>query len=114
MDDDWYADAVDWAVGAGIIIGYSDGSFRADDTVNREQLAVMLYRYAQSRSMDTTHGGMGILEFPDFDQISDYALEAMDWAVNAGIINGTSTGTLAPAGTATRAQVAVMLQRFLG
>ena len=63
--------------------------------------------------MDTTQGGMAIREYSDYDSISAYALQAMQWAVSAQIITGTSTTTLSPAGTATRAQAACLMQRFL-
>lgn len=109
---DWYAQAVDWAASEGIVSGYGDGSFGADDSITREQLAVMLYRYAQSAGYSTTQGGMSIWEYTDYDQISPYAREAMDWAVSAGLLSGTGNNTLEPGGTATRAQVAVILTNF--
>ena len=108
----WYAQAVDWAASEGIVSGYGDGSFGADDSITREQLAVMLYRYAQSAGYSTTQGGMSIWEYTDYDQISPYAREAMDWAVSAGLLSGTGNNTLEPGGTATRAQVAVILTNF--
>ena len=111
-DGDWYAGAVAWAAETGIVSGYGDGSFGADDTITREQLAVMLYRYAQHEGYDTTQGGMAIREYADYDQISDFAREALDWAVSAGIINGTSATTMAPTGEASRAQIAVIMMRF--
>lgn len=110
--DDWYAQAVAWAASEGIVSGYGNGAFGPGDPVTREQLAVMLYRYAQHEGYDTTQGGMAIREYADYDQISDFAREALDWAVSAGIINGTSATTLSPSGSATRAQVAVILMRF--
>ena len=72
----------------------------------------MLYRYAQHEGYDTTQGGMAIREYADYDQISDFAREALDWAVSAGIINGTSATTMAPTGEASRAQIAVIMMRF--
>lgn len=73
----------------------------------------MLYRYAQHKGYDTTQGGMAIRKYADYDQSSNFALEALDWAVGAGIINGTSgSTTLTPQGGATRAQAAVMLEQF--
>ena len=110
--DSYYAEAIRWATSEGIVGGYGGGVFGPDDAITREQLAVMLYRYAQHEGYDTTQGGMAIREYADYEQISDFALEALDWAVSAGIINGTSATTLSPKGTATRAQAAVMLQRF--
>ena len=110
----YYGEAVRWAASEGVVDGYGGGLFGPDDPVTREQLAAMLYRYAQYKSYDTTQGGMAIREYADYDQISDYALEAMDWAVNAGLLNGTGAAMLDPKGTATRAQAAAMLQRFCG
>ena len=104
----WYEAGQQWAVENGI----SDGT-NMDASLTREQLATMLYRYAQSKGYDTTQGGMAVREYADFEQISDYAVEAMTWAVNTGLISGTSTTTLTPQGEATRAQVATILMRFI-
>ena len=108
----WYGEAIRWAASEGIAGGYGGGVFGPNDPITREQLAVMLYRYAQHEGYDTTQGGMAIREYADYDQISDFALEALNWAVSAGIISGTSATTLSPSGSATRAQVAVILMRF--
>ncbi|WP_306488341.1 leucine-rich repeat protein [Agathobaculum sp.] len=110
--DAYYADAVAWANANGIVMGYGNGKYGPDDPVTREQLAAILYRYAQYKGYDTTQGGMSIREFSDYEQISDYALEPMAWAVNAGLINGTTSTTLAPTGSGTRAQTAALLMRF--
>ena len=96
-----------WAMGNGISDGTTPGG-----AVTRQQLAALLYRFARLMGYDTTQGGMDIWEFPDVGDISGYAEAAMDWAVSAGIINGTSQGTLNPRGQATRAQFAVMLMRL--
>lgn len=106
--DTWCQEAVSWAADAGIITGYADGSFHQEKMINREQLAVMLYRYAGSPA----HHGTA-LNFSDANRLSGYAQDAMSWAVENGIIGGTAQGTLNPQGTATRAQVAAMLTRFL-
>ena len=106
--DTWYEAGRQWAMENGI----SDGS-NMEQGLTREQLATMLYRYAQSKGYDTTQGGMAVREYADFEQISDYAVEAMTWAVNTGLISGTSTTTLSPQGEATRAQVATILMRFI-
>ncbi len=97
-----------WAVENGISDGTTPGT-----AVTRQQLAALLYRFAQRMGYDTTQGGMAIWEYADCDQISGYAEAAMDWAVSAGILNGTSATTLNPQGTASRAQFAVMLYRFM-
>lgn len=105
----WYAGAVSWAARQGIVYGYPDGSFGPGKEVTREQLAVMLYRYAGSPK--TAAGSAG--RFDDSSSISGYAREAMDWAVENGIINGVSVDRLDPGGLATRAQVAQMLKNFV-
>lgn len=110
--NDWFADAVTWASANGIVNGYSTAQFAPGDPVTREQLALILYGYAQIRGYNTTQGGMSIREFSDYGAISDWALEAMDWAVNAGLLSGKGNGVLDPAGTATRAEVAQILMNF--
>ena len=72
----------------------------------------MLYRYAQYAGNGASDGGMAIYEFADFDDISDYAVEALAWAVSEGLVNGMGDGTLQPVGTATRAQAAAILMRY--
>ena len=104
----WCGDAISWAAEQGIVSGYADGSFQVGKTITREQLATMLYRYAGSPG-----AGKQALNFADSQSVSSYAVEAMTWAVNQGIIGGTVRGTLDPQGTATRAQVAAMLMRYL-
>ena len=104
-----YGEAVRWAVSDGIAGGYGGGLFGPDDPITREQLAVMLYRYAQYKDYDTNQNGMAIGAFDDFAQISDYAVEAMTWAVEAGVLTETAADTLAPGQTATRAQTAQAL-----
>ena len=110
--DAWYADAVNWAAARGIVKGYDTGAFGPEDSVTREQLAAILYRYAQAKGYDTTQGGMTVREFSDSASISDWAQEAMAWAVNAQVLSGKGNGVLDPQGTATRAEVAQMLMNF--
>ena len=88
----------------------SDGTDPAN-SITREQLAAILYRYAQYKGYDTTQGGMAIREFSDYDNISTYAQSALGWAVNAGLVQGNDKQIM-PSGTATRAQVATILMRF--
>ena len=109
----WYADAVNWAAARGIVKGYDTGAFGPEDSVTREQLAAILYRYAQVKGYDTTRGGMAVREFSDSASISDWAQEAMAWAVNAQVLSGKGNGVLDPQGTATRAEVAQMLMNFV-
>ena len=104
--DTWYEAGAQWAVASGI----SDGS-GLSQSLTREQLATMLYRYAQLKGCDVSAGG-NILAYPDGGSVSGYALEAMQWACGAGIIGGKD-GLLDPAGNATRAEVATMLMRFV-
>ena len=108
----YYATAVYWARLNGIADGYGDNKFGPDKPITREQLAAILYRYAQHKGYDTTQGGMAIREYADYGQISSYALEAMDWANATGIVTGTSEKILSPQGQATRAQAAAMFTRF--
>ena len=111
--DAYYAEAVRWAASEGIVGGYGGGLFGSDDAVTREQLAVILYRYAVYKGYDVSIGeDTNILSYADFADLSEYAIPAMQWACGAGIVNGTSESTLAPQGEATRAQVAAMLMRF--
>lgn len=103
----WYETAMTWAKENGI----SDGS-NPNGQITREQLAAMLYRYAASKGYDTDLDSVEIQNFADYDDISEYAEEALVWAVDAGIMRGTSSNTLSPGGSATRAQVATILMRF--
>lgn len=104
----WCADAVTWANANGIVGGYGNGSFGPNDSITREQLAVMLWRYAGSPA--TSHS---LDRFTDADRIGGYARVAIAWANEHGIVNGYGNGTLNPKGRATRAQVAQMLMNFL-
>lgn len=104
----WYAEAVQWAADQDIIAGLSDGSFAPDEAVTREQLAVMLYRYAGKP--DVSEGAMN--RFTDSGSVSDWAGDAVNWAVSVGIINGYD-GRLNPQGDATRAEIAQMLMNFV-
>ena len=112
-DGMYYADAVIWANANGIVTGYDEATFGPNDAITREQMAAILYRYAQYKGYDTTQGGMAIREYADYEEISEYALTAMDWAVNAGLVTGTTSSTLTPDGSAVRAQVATIFMRFM-
>ena len=113
-DGAWFADAVDWAAFQGIVSGYGNGAFGPNDPITREQLTVMLYRYAQLKGYDVRVGeDTNILSYTDAQAISKYAVSAMQWACGAGIIKGTGDGSmLSPLGDATRTEVATMLMRF--
>lgn len=103
----WYAKAVAWAEEHDIVAGYGDNIFGPDDSITREQLAVMLWRYAGN---PTTHGTLS--GFTDQGKVSGYAVDALRWAVEKGILSGKGNGILDPAGKATRAEAAVMLYHY--
>lgn len=105
----WYAQAVAWAAGSGIVTGDEAGQFNPEAPVTRAQLAVMLCRYAGA----SAGKGGELAAFADGDSVPAWAHEAMSWAVEAGIITGKDGGRLDPEGTATRAEVAAMFQRFV-
>lgn len=107
----YYYSAVEWAAANNIVNGCGDGVFAPDAPVTREQLAAMLYRLAELMGHDT--GKKGSAEkFEDKSEISGWAMEALEWAIAEGLLNGTSETTLSPKSTATRAQTAVILMRF--
>ena len=90
----YYAEAVRWAASEKIVEGTTAETFAPDAAVTRAQVVTMLYRFAKAQGMDTTQGGMAIREFDDFDAVPAYALEAMDWAVNAGVLKGDNNRLL--------------------
>lgn len=104
----WYSVAVSWASKKGIVGGYGNGLFGPNDNITREQLAVMLWRYAGKPVPPNL-----LLNFIDANLVSDYAMDAMRWAVDKGIINGKGNGILDPRGYATRAEAAQMLKNYL-
>ena len=108
----WYTDAAAWASANGIVTGYADGSFAPNEAVTREQLAAILYRYAQSAQRDTS-AAASLGGFTDSGAVSGYAGTAMAWANAEGLITGADGNTLLPKASATRAQVATILMRFL-
>lgn len=108
----YYAKAVQWAAENGVAVGAGAGAFCPEAPVSRQELAVLLYRYAALRASDTAQGGTDIREFTNYDSIAPYAREAMGWAGAAGLIQGMGDGTLRPGDAATRGQAAVILMRF--
>lgn len=110
-DGQYYADAVAWAAGNEIVTGYSKEKFGPDDAITREQLAAILYRYAQYKNIDVTRTA-DLSGYTDTAQISAYAETAVKWANAEGLITGVTDTMLKPAGTATRAQAAEILMRF--
>ena len=110
-DGKWYTDAVAWAAANEIVNGVGDGRFAPNSNITREQMAIILLRYSEKKGFDTSKRG-DVSAFPDANQISSYAKDALSWAVGEGIING-SGGKLLPRGNATRAQIAAILMRFI-
>ena len=108
----WYADAITWTAENGIFAGYGKDKFGPDDPITREQLAAIFYRYADYKGYDLTVKG-NLDKFKDADKITDYAETAMGWAVGSGLVKGKSGNLLDPQGTATRAEIAAMLHRFI-
>lgn len=107
----YYSEAVAWASENGIVNGYDDGNFGPDDTITREQMAAILYRYAGFQGYDMS-AKADLSGFSDAGTVSGYAQEAIRWANAAGLVSGTSTTTISPKAGATRAQVAAILMRF--
>lgn len=107
----WYTNAVSWAEANGIVGGYGDGTFGPEDNITREQMAAILYRYARYMGYDVT-GTANLNAFIDLNDLASYAKEATAWANASGLISGITETTLNPKGTATRAQVSMILMRF--
>lgn len=108
--DAWYADAVNWAANVGVVAGYGD-AFGANDAITREQLAAILCNYAAYKGEDVSSGA-ALDGYSDAASVSDWAGKSVEWAVAEGLLSGVTNNELAPQGSATRAQVAAMLQRF--
>ena len=107
----YYYKAVKWATDKNIISGYNEGTFGPNDYITREQLAVILKKYAQYKEKDLS-GYDNLARFSDRYSISDYAISSMRWAVGAGVITGYADGTLNAYGYATRAEAAAMIQKY--
>lgn len=107
----WYTDAVQWASATGIVEGYNNGKFGPNDALTREQMATILYRYASYKGYDVT-ASADLSKYTDANKVSSYAATAMSWANATGLITGMTSSTLAPQGSAIRAQAATVLMRF--
>ena len=107
----WYTDAVLWAAQNGIVNGISETEFSPSGDLTQEQLATILYRYAQDQGYDVS-AQADLSGFPDAGDIQDYATQALSWAVAEGLLQGFEDDSLQPGGTATRAQIATILMRF--
>ena len=108
----WYTDAITWTAENGIFLGYGNNKVGPNDSITREQLAAIFFRYADYKGCDMNAKGE-LDKFRDAGKVSDYARAAMQWAVGSGLIQGKPDGVLDPQGTATRAEIAAMLHRFL-
>jgi len=104
----WYSDAIAWAAAEGIVNGYGDGLFGTNEAVTREQFVTMLYRFYGEKAVE----GVKLDQFTDAAAVSAWAVDAIEWAVAEGIIEGNPDGTVNPKGTASRAEAAVMLGRI--
>ena len=111
-DGQWYTEAVNWAAAHGLVNGYGNRIFGPGDAITREQMAVILYQYARFMEYDSAVPG-DLSRFADGDQTSDWARDAVMWAVGNGLLSGKDSGLLDPKGTATRAEVATILMRFV-
>ena len=108
----WYTDAVIWATKHEIVNGYGNGTFGPTDSITREQMATILYRYAQYKNYNVKASN-SLTGYSDYTQISAYASQPLKWANAEDLINGRTRTTLVPRGTATRAEVAAILHRFV-
>lgn len=109
----WYTDAILWAADSGVVTGYRNGNFGMADKINREQIATMMYRYAEFKGY-SLEGGVDYSQYEDAANVSDFAQEAMSWAVGNGIITGKYNKTqLDPQGEASRAECATIMMGFI-
>ena len=113
--DEWYGAAVAWASENGIVNGVSENEFAPNDNLTREQMAAIIYRYIKFKGKDVSVGeNTNILSYTDAENISEYAVEAICYAVGSGLMKGDSETTLNPSGTATRAETATIIMRLFG
>ena len=108
----WYEDAIAWAAEEGVVLGVGEGLFAPEDPITREQIAVILARYAAFKGIDTATEH-SLDAYADASDISEWALDAMEWANETGLIGGTSETALSPKASGSRAQIAVILARFM-
>jgi hypothetical protein len=110
----WYTDGIAWAAEKGIVNGVEDDKFAPDAKITREQIAAIMHRYAVYKGYDVSVGeSTNILSYDDFDKISEYAIAPVQWAVGSGLVKGKTASTLNPEDNATRAEIAVILHRFI-
>ena len=112
--ESWYGKAVYWARKNGVVNGVTENDFAPDSNITREQIAVIMHRYAKYKGYDVSVGeSTNIHSYTDFDEISEYAISAMQWAVGSGLMKGKTESTINPKDVATRAEIAAILQRFI-
>jgi hypothetical protein len=112
LSQEWYVEAVIWANENGIVLGYGDGIFGPNDELTREQMVTMLYRYSQYKGQNVS-ARVDLGGYTDADNISSWALSAMEWANAEGLITGRTSASLASKGTATRSELATIIMRYL-
>ena len=113
-DSAWYASQVRWATINGYVNGYNESTFGPNDAITREQLVTILYRYSVSKGADVSVGeDTNILDYTDAEDVSTWAMSAMQWAVGSGLVNGRTETTLNPTDTATRAEIATIMMRYM-
>ena len=110
--NDWYATAVNWAASVGVVNGYEDNTFRPNAPITREQMAAILYNYADYKGYDVS-ARADLSDYADAADVSSWAEDVLSWANAEGLIKGMTTTTIAPQGETTRAQTAAMFERFL-
>ncbi len=110
---EWYTDAIGWAVKVGVVTGYPDDTFKPGDSITREQLATMLARFAKLVGLDVSADSSDLAGYKDVSDVDSWATDGMAWCVKNGVINGVSADSLSPDTSATRAQTATMLSRFI-
>ena len=111
-ENDWYATAVNWAASVGVVNGYEDNTFRPNAPITREQMAAILYNYADYKGYDVS-ARANLSDYADAADVSSWAEDVLSWANAEGLIKGMTTTTIAPQGETTRAQTAAMFERFL-
>ena len=110
----YFANAVIWAQQNGIVNGVTENAFAPDENITREQIAAIMHRYAKYKGYDVSVGeDTNILSYTDTENISEYAISAMQYTVGSGLMKGKSDTTLNPLDNSTRAEIAAILQRFL-
>ena len=110
--ESWYTEAVRWATAEGIILGYNNFQFGSDDSVTRQDMVALLYRYLQYKG-GTPTGAKDLIGMVDADDVAGYATDAVRWAYGNGLVQGTTPTTLSPRDNTTRAQFATIILRYL-